>query len=250
MSEKQTKYEVTTPNHDRFLDMIERLSATPNINVDMLQKVIDMQTQILDRNARQAYNAAMVRAQANIKKVLKNKRNEQTKSNYADLDAVNDMATPVYTAEGLGLSFYEGEATKPGEVRTYVDIIHEQGHTEKRFIDLEVDDKGMQGAKNKTSIHGKGSSFSYARRYLTCMVFNIPTGDDDDGNNAGKKPVETITADQVKEINEKYKMAKGDVNQFQPYLERLYKVATPEELTSKQALNFIGILNQRIKDMK
>ncbi len=164
---------------------------------EQIEKFWEIQQKIDKENARRAYTVSMVKAQANIKKVTKNKRNDQTNSNYADLTAVCEMATPIHTAEGIALSFYEGESKKDGVARTCVDIIHDGGHIESKFIDLDIDNKGPKGTVNKTSIHGKGSSFSYARRYFTCMIFNIPTGDDNDGNSASGKPVETITEEQL-----------------------------------------------------
>jgi hypothetical protein len=35
---------------------------------------------------------------------------------------------------------------------------------------------------NKTQVHALGSTSSYARRYLVCMIFNVTTEDDNDGN--------------------------------------------------------------------
>jgi hypothetical protein len=43
---------------------------------------------------------------------------------------------------------------------------------------------GIQGKVNKTQIHAYKSTFTYAKNTLTCAVFNVATGDDDDGNGA------------------------------------------------------------------
>jgi hypothetical protein len=41
----------------------------------------------------------------------------------------------------------------------------------------------VKGRPNKTALHGLGSSVSYLRHYLTCMIFNVVMrGEDDDGN--------------------------------------------------------------------
>jgi len=45
-----------------------------------------------------------------------------------------------------------------------------------------LDGVGIKGNANMTAIHGKASSAMYGRRYLLCLIFNIPTGDDVDGN--------------------------------------------------------------------
>lgn len=177
---------------DPFLAMIERLAARPEVDPDKIQKFIDMQERILDRNAKQAFNAAMTKAQNKIELVVARSKNEQTRSMYAKLKQILIETKPIYTTEGFALMFYEGETLKENHTRVCVDIMHNEGHTEKRWGDFAVQTKGMAGNPMMTLIHGEGSAFSYGRRYLTCMIFNIPTGDDDDGNSAGGG-VEKIT---------------------------------------------------------
>lgn len=201
MTEEQAKYEVDVKKfEDRqaklpekreeqsdFLGIIERLAKNPDIDVAKIQQILDMQERILDRNAKQAFNAAMTRTQKRIELVVAKSKNEQTNSTYADLKAVLISAKPIYTEEGFSLMFYEGETTKEKHKRVCVDIMHEAGHTEKRYGNFAIQTTGIAGKPMMTEIHGEGSAFSYGRRYLTCMIFNIPTGDDD-GNAAGGEP--------------------------------------------------------------
>lgn len=170
---------------DQFLATIERLSRQPNIPVEKIEQIMNMQFRILDREAEQAFNAAMTRAQNKIELVIAKSHNIQTGSNYANLRAVLLSAKPIYTAEGFSLMFYEGETPKEGHKKVCVDIMHEQGHTKQRYVNVAIQTTGIAGKSMMTQIHGEGSAFSYGRRYLTCMIFNIPTGDDDDGNAAG-----------------------------------------------------------------
>ena len=200
---------VPPPN---YLSVVERLAANKDVDVDKLQKIIDMQNNQLDREAEQAFNADMVLAQAEIKTVAKNQTNAQTHSEYADLEAIIKSAKPIYTKYGFALSFYEGDS-KGDLIRIMVDVMHREGHTKVRHSDFAVDDVGIAGKKNKTAIHGKGSTFAYGRRYLTCMIFNIPTGDDDDGC----EPEPTITEEQAAEMAEKADAAKVDEKAFCKY---------------------------------
>jgi len=177
-----------------FLETIERLARIPDVDPAKLQQIIDMQEQILNRNAREAFNVAMTKTQNRIDLVVAKEWNDQTKSHYTNLKTILLQAKPIYTEEGFSLMFYEGEPAKEGQKRICVDIMHSQGHTEKRHIDLTVQTTGIAGKAMMTQIHGEGSVFSYGRRYLTCMIFNIPTGDDDDanaanGNSAGLLPI-------------------------------------------------------------
>ncbi len=170
---------------DNFLATIERLSAQPNIPVEKIEQIMNMQFRVLDREAKQEFNAAMMRTQSKIKLVVAGQENKQTGSNYADLKAILIKTKPIYTAEGFSLMFYEGESPKESQKRVCVDIMHSGGRTEKRYGDFTIQTTGIAGKAMMTQIHGEGSAFSYGRRYLTCMIFNIPTGDDDDGNAAG-----------------------------------------------------------------
>jgi len=183
-----------------FFAAIERLAKNPDVDVAKIQQIMDMQEQVLDRNAKQAFNASMMRAQNRIELVVAKKTNEQTHSKYADLKAILLKTKPIYTGEGFSLMFYEGETPKENHKRVCVDIMHEQGHTEQRHGDFAIQTTGIAGKAMMTQIHGEGSTFSYGRRYLTCMVFNIPTGDDDDGNAAGQGKVEYVSDKQKSTI--------------------------------------------------
>lgn len=170
-----------------FISTIERLSAMPDIPVEKIQQLFEMKQAEDNRLAQREFNAAMMRTQGRIELVVAGQENKQTGSNYANLKAILIKTKPIYTAEGFSLMFYEGESPKETQKRVCVDIMHSGGHTEKRYGDFTIQTTGIAGKAMMTQIHGEGSAFSYGRRYLTCMIFNIPTGDDDDGNAAGGK---------------------------------------------------------------
>ena len=199
---------VNQPN--QFMQVIERLASRPEVDVDKLEKIMKMQEHILDRDAETAFNASMTQAQNKIELVVAGSKNTQTGSNYADLKAILLKAKPVYTTEGFSLMFYEMDCPKENHKRVGVDIMHRQGHTKKRHADIKIQTTGIAGKAMMTEVHGEGSAFSYGRRYLTCMTFNIPTGDDDDGQKAGGKQIEFIDKDQQKIIQKKLKTIYGD----------------------------------------
>ena len=203
-------HEATEP--DSFLATIERLASRPDIDPDKIKQFMDMQERVLDRNAEQAFNASMMRAQNKIDLVVAKTWNEQTKSHYANLKTILTQVKPIYTAEGFSLMFYEGETTNENHKRISVDIMHEQGHTKQRYGDFAIQTTGIAGKPMMTQIHGEGSAIAYGRRYLTCMIFNIPTGDDD-GNAAGG--IEYINEEQVKVIELLAEETNSDVLKWQ-----------------------------------
>ena len=212
---------VQEPQSGSFIATVERLASNPTIDIRIIELLMNEREKDLNRSAKQEYNAAMVHAQNKMPSVLKNQYNEQTQSRYADLPAILRVITPVYTEEGFAISFHEGFPTadkpiKDNHIRMIADIMHEGGHTERMEADIPLDSAGIKGSVNKTGTHATGSSFSYGRRYMTCMIFNLGTGDDDDGNAAGA--METITLDQATEILDLLKEAKANVPAFLKWL--------------------------------
>jgi hypothetical protein len=194
-----------TQDHGTFLATIERLASRPDVDPDKIKQFMDMQERVLDRNAKQAFNASMMRAQSKIDLVVATSDNLQTKSKYANLKTILMQVKPIYTKAGFSLMFYEGETTKENHKRICVDIMHEQGHTESRHGEFAIQTTGIAGKAMMTEIHGEGSAIQYGRRYLTCMIFNVPVGADDDGNLAGgevinQKQLSTIT-DMINNLN-------------------------------------------------
>jgi hypothetical protein len=181
-----------------------------------LEKLLDLQSRWEDRNARAAYARAMNACQGEIPAITKDAVNNFTKRRYPTLEAVNRAVQPVYIAHGFSLTFGELDSPK-GEnwVRIYVDVTHVAGHAERHWGDFPLDAAGAKGGDNKSAIQAVGSAFSYARRYLLGLVFNLvytdedtdgapvaqgrdyhPTSDDGHGGNVST-PWPTVTPEQI-----------------------------------------------------
>lgn len=155
------------------------------VDADSLEKLLNMQERVLDRHAEQAYTQDMVKVQSEVKRIEKNRKNEQTRSEYADLDAIISAVKPVYTEHGFSVSFGTADSPIEGHVRVTADVMHVAGFSKPYFADIPLDVMGIKGNINKTEVHGRASAISYGRRYLHALIFNLSTGDDDDGNSAG-----------------------------------------------------------------
>ena len=171
---------------------MERVALDPAMDPERLEKFLNMQERIIDRQEEREYNAAMVGCQAAIPKVSKDKPGEKPNTRFASLENVIDVAGPVWAEFGFALEFYEGDGPE-GMVRVCCDVRHIGGHVEHRKIDVPLDDLGPQGNPNKTKTQGTGSSFSYGKRYLSCGIFNIATGDD---RNGASPVAETLMIDE------------------------------------------------------
>ena len=163
--------------------LIGKLAENPDVDVEKMAKLVEMQEHIYDKQAEIAYSNAMQELQQEIPTIQALSKNPQTHSKYAKLEHINKIITPLYTKHGFSLSFGMAECPIENWFRTTCTIRHKLGHSVKEFIDLPLDDTGIKGSTNKTPVHATGSSNSYARRYLTVMVFNLTiSGEDVDGN--------------------------------------------------------------------
>ena len=180
---------LTTSGVDRWIE----LAIMERADVEKLSKLMDLKERYDAQEARRAYNEAMRRVQAEMPRIKEDAKNEQTQSMYARIETINRALIPVYTLHGFALSFSEEQATKDHHVRVCCDIYHSGGHTEHKCAELPIDDVGPKGNVNKTQVHATASTWSYARRYLTLLVFNVATGDDDDGQAAGHGQLETLS---------------------------------------------------------
>lgn len=184
-----------------LFQVLEGIANNPDADADKMVKVMEMVERAQDRDAEQAYAASMVAAQSEIPHVSAKRRNQQTNSNYAKHEDIVAQAGPIWAKHGFALSFGQEPGAADDHMKIICDCMHAKGHTKRYEMELALDSKGIKGTTNKTEVHASGSTFSYGQRYLTCKIFNIPTGDDRDGNSPVAKAL-TITEAQAKEIHE------------------------------------------------
>jgi hypothetical protein len=211
-------------NDAPMVAMIERIAMDPNIPIDRLEKMLAMKERMEDRNremaredreyaAKTAYFTAMSACQTELPVVTKNQRNSHTNSNYADLAAIEKQAMPIIYQHGFGVSFQPDGYNNLGELLIKWEISHAGGYVRNGIGAIPVDGAGAKGGINKTGTQAFGSTATYGRRYLLCMLFNISTGDDRDGN-APKETSGPVTAEQATALREKIDTVGADVERF------------------------------------
>lgn len=184
-----------------LINLIERVAMMPNLDVDKLKQLLDMQERISARNAEIAFNTAMKDAQAEMRPISADATNPQTKSKYATYAKLDSVLRPIYTGHGFSLSFDEADSPKPEHIRVVCYVAHDAGHTRTYRKDMPADGKGAKGGDVMTKTHATGAAASYGARYLLKGIFNIAVGDDDkDGNDPSGVP--GLNEDQVGELIE------------------------------------------------
>lgn len=190
-----------------LIEVISRAASDPNTDVDKLERLMAMYERITAKKSEGDFNAAMQAAQADMPRIVKNKENSHTETRYADLEAVIKVVSPIYTKHGFALSFSTAESADKDKCRVTCRVSHSSGHSREYQADVPLD---RQGAKNATQ--GFGSSISYGRRYLTLLIFNIATTDDDDGIDADRSAL--INQEQANTVADMLKKSGGDKDKF------------------------------------
>lgn len=220
-----------------IFSLIERAARDPNVDIDKMERLMQMQERVMERQAKTAYATAMAAAKAEIMPVVRNKRNDQTKSNYADLAAIADAIDPIITKHGFSLTFDTDECPKPNHQRVVCDVFHSSGHTRRHHADIPDDGAGFKGTANKTATHAFGSSNSYGRRYLKIMIFDVATKDDNDGN----RPRPTVPMSEL--ITEEQAAALRTALEFKGRTEADFcQIMKSDQIESLQASRFNGAM--------
>lgn len=197
----------TERSADQLLTAIVNATSNPDVDVDKFERLLAAQERLQHQANEVAFNRAMVEAQMQMRRVSADAVNDQTRSKYATYAALDRAVRPIYTQYGFGISFdtedAPGASIEAPEVRVVAYISHRDGHTAKRHIDMPADGKGAKGGAVMTRTHATASAVSYGMRYLLKMIFNIATGEDDDGNGAGSsEPVEYIDDSQISTLRD------------------------------------------------
>ena len=164
--------------------VLEKICQMPEIDLDRVEKLFNMNKDLINDQREQLFNEAMARAQGRIQSVLINRANDYTQAGYADLNAIHQAAKPCWTEEGFSVV----TRVKPSETAGFITIItevrHAGGHKETLQNDWPLDIGGKDGNANKTAIQAMGSTTTYARRYTELMVFDVAIAHQDNDGNA------------------------------------------------------------------
>lgn len=169
-----------------ILSVISRAASDQSVDIEKLERLMAMKERMDAKEAEAAFNGAMARVQAAMRRIEADKVNKQTSSSYASYGQLDRELRPLYTSEGLSLSF-DTEAVGEGLVGMICYVSHEAGHTRTYRAAVPSDGKGARGNDVMTKTHAFGSGTAYGMRYLLKMIFNVAIGidmDDDDGNGA------------------------------------------------------------------
>ena len=190
------------------------------ISAEQLQILQEMHFKQLAWQAEVDFSEALNRVQSKIPLVVPDLTNPQTNSKYASFARLDKVVRPIYTAEGFSLSFNTADCPISEHVRI-IAYLSRGKHTRTYQKDMPIVTTGIKGNAMMTQTHATASANSYGKRYLECDIFNIPVGEDNDGNTVTNEQFngaidEIAAAKNFEELDAAFKKhypaAKGNVN--------------------------------------
>jgi len=213
--------------------VIERAAMNPAVDIEKMERLLQMQERVMARNAKAAYAEAFAAMQPELPIVDKRGRieirakNDDTKviqsTPYALWEDINEAIRPVMAQHGFGLSFRTGVASD-GKITVTGVLAHREGHSEETMMTLAHDSTG-----SKNAVQAVGSSLSYGKRYTAGLLLNFTSrGEDDDGEAAEAEG--TISEEQAANIRVIAEEVGADIPKFCRFL----KVESIPELPARR----------------
>jgi len=194
-----------------MVSMFERMASDPNVDVDKLERLMQMRERAIERQAKADFDAAMAEMQPELPTVGERGKalvNKEVRYTYAQWEDINTAIKPVLQKHGFALTFRTD--FKNGITVTGV-LSHRAGHREDTSITLPSDSSG-----GKNAVQAVASSVSYGKRYTAGALLNLTShGEDDDAYRAA---VETITEEQEIQINDMLEATGSDKAKFLKWL--------------------------------
>lgn len=226
-----------------ILDMIERFARDPSVDLQRLERLMDLHERVTARNAKAAYAEALSAMQPKLPIIQERGRIDIGKGHkaqsYALWEDINEQIMPVLAEHGFAMSFRTGLAGD-GRITVTGILSHRAGHQEETMMVLPHDSSG-----SKNAVQAIGSSTSYGKRYTACALLNISSrGEDDDGKAGGGDPA--IDDEQIKKIQQLIVETASDIPRFCRYM----KVSKIEDIRAKNFDQAIAALEDKKRKSK
>lgn len=194
-----------------IMSIIAMAAMDKDMDVAKLEKLMDLQERILNRNAAQAFSAAFSKMQSELPEIEKKGQimvKDELRSRYGLFEDINEAVKPILKDYGFAISFrIQQDATT---IKVTGVLRHEQGHFEETDIILPTDSSG-----SKNAVQAIGSSVSYGKRYTMCALLNITTRGEDDN---GAASTEVLDTEKAVEIDLMITQVKANKPKFLKYM--------------------------------
>ncbi|MCG8446504.1 MAG: ERF family protein [Hyphomicrobiales bacterium] len=232
------------PETAAILQVIERAASNPAVDIDKMERLLEMQERIMERSAKAAFFAALADMQPELPVIdrrgrieIRDKNNQENiiqSTPYALWEDINEAISPVLAEYGFALSFRIGQ-TPEGKIAVTGVLSHRDGHHEETTLPLMHDSTG-----SKNAVQAVGSSVSYGKRYTAFALLNLTSrGEDDDGRSAGAPAI--ISDEQNKLLRELMDEVSADIPGFCRY----FQINSVAELPASEYDRAVAALNKK-----
>jgi hypothetical protein len=197
-----------------LLQIISRAASDPTVDIDKMERLMQMHERILTRDAKASYARALAEMQPKLPIItergeIKNNAGG-VQSKYALWEDINEAIKPILAEHGFALSFRTG--SEDGKIKVTGVLSHRDGHSEETSMPLPADTSG-----SKNAVQAVASSISYGKRYTCGALLNITSrGEDDDGKKAGGE--RTLNDQQIADLKSVLTEVGADIPKFLKYL--------------------------------
>lgn len=156
--------------------MIERAARDPSVDIDKLERLMQMKKDADALATRGAFDAAMAEMQPELPVIAERGKaafKDTVQYTFAKWEDINAAIKPVLMRHGFALTF----RTNFDKGITVIGVLsHRAGHREETSITLPTDASG-----SKNAVQAVASSVSYGKRYTAGALLNLTShGEDDD----------------------------------------------------------------------
>lgn len=209
------------------LSMIARAASDPAVDIDKLERLMQMQERTLARQSRVAYDDAMAAMQPELPTVGE-RGNAAGRYTFALWEDIQVAIKPVLQRHGFSLTF---RVVTADAITVTGVLAHRAGHREETAITLPSDPSG-----NKNAVQAVASSVSYGKRYTASALLNLTShGEDDD---AYATAATYITEAQEVELRELADSVGADLPKFLAFMkaDKLSSILAKDFGKAKKAL--------------
>lgn len=228
MSAKQLQAKESVSIQDALLEVVSRKDIDP----ERLEKFLDLQIKMEERQAERALNEALSDFQASVPSIIKTKKGHN--SSYAPLDEIVHQIRPVLAKVGLSF-FFDVEPVNDLTSLLKTTVRHKGGASiVSHYYFARVDNSG-----SKNEAQALKSALSYAKRAgLESALGLVSTGEDDDAARATDR---AANADLISQVSQLLELTKSDQKKFLSFI----GAESVESLTEYQAKKAIHALKQK-----
>ena len=173
---------------DPITALLTRAATDPQFDATKFEVAVNFLREREATQARRAFNDAMAAAQAEMRAIHRDAKNDHLRSRYATLDGMLSTILPAASRHGLNIRFGSAPAAQPGW-QCVTCIVSLGDHTEITSLEGPVVIAGAAGGRTQmTGIQATGSTTTYLKRYLLGMVFSLVLTDEQDDDGEASRP--------------------------------------------------------------